>query len=329
MSSLQETLNICVHLLDQFKTDEDVGEELLSFFLAVFNVLRGQIKKEFIEQVIGIILMVFASYSMQSTSNTSHIINNRSKILENLLKLLTFVVQQPVYSYKPQASSLIPGILALVLNQISPLVTIEDQANATHNQNPISDPGVVSSLFDFYYELLNNNFKYFFGSKAVTSLNGPLVDHEGEFVKIMESYGRSFLSSKTDIQVYRKNLNSLLVLHQKFGLFEKDYFRRNLLKEFLTLFLRTFVCKSHELFHDELINIIYLLASIDMNSFHTCFLPEFVTNILTNNTTANNSLQLANNILQVKESFSTSKDLPSFSLNLQKFSTDLRFCRMS
>ena len=221
--------------------------------------------------------------------------------MENLLKLLTFIVQQPVFSYRPHASSMIPGIVSLVLNQVFPLVSLDDdQTGVTAINQSVSDPEVVSTLFDFYHELLNNNFKYFFGTKPTSSV---LVDHEAEFVKIMESYGRSFVSSRTDIQVYRKNLTSLQVLHQKFNLFDKDYFRRNLWKDFLSLFLRTFVCKTHELFHDELISIIYDLASVDLNSFHSLFLPDFVSNLLM-------STSLSKDIS--KNSFPASRDLHPF-----------------
>jgi len=323
LTSLEEdVLPLCIQLLNHFlapdSSQDDVGEELLSFFVSLFNVLRSQVKKQVIEQVICIILRVYSAPSC--TASLLNGSRNRGRILENLLKLLTFIVQQPVYSFKPHSASnsLIPDILSLVLNQVSPQISLDQLPNQTEcNQIQSSDPEVLHALFDFYHEFLNNNFKYFFGGRPSPPTLGSLVDHESEFVKIMEWYGRSFVSYKTDIQVYRKNLNSLQALNQKFNLFHKDCFRTNLLKDFLTLFLRTFVSKTHELFHDELTSIIFELASVDMNSFHSDFLREFVSSLMSP----------GNNSLVVKE-LVPARDLPSFSLNLQRFSSDLRFSQM-
>lgn len=98
-------------------------------------------------------------------------------------------------------------------------------------------------------------------------------------------------------------------------------FKKSLLKQFLTLFMQTFVQKSHALLQDEITNVIYNMASVDFDYFYQSFIPHFLDAWpgLDNNQKEG----LARNVVK-----HASRDLPSFSLNLQHFANDLRYYKM-
>lgn len=305
--SLQDSLGISSSLLPNYLREQDVGEELLSYLLAVFGVLRSQVKLQFIEDTVGVILGVFSQMNLAGNALTENFPGNQ--LLEKLFLMLTLIVQQPVNSFK----TLIPSMMSLVLHQISPLLS---QALI---------PDVLKTFYEFIYQFLFNNFKYFFKSNLLSSLNVPaheqveVVEHEEEFLRLMHIYGESFY--RTDINLFKQNLEAIENLNFRLKLYHKLTFRKNLLKQFLTLFVQTFLAKSHSILNDEITNVVYNLASVDFETFYHEFIPNFLGSCegLDDN---------QRNVLGGNFTRNAAKDLPSFALNFQRLGNDLRYYQL-
>lgn len=156
--SLKHSLGLASSLLPEYLEVSEVGEDFLLYFLTVFDVLRAQVRFQFIEETVGVILNVFTQKNLAGTVLSEGATGSR--LLEKFFKMLTLIVVQPGNSSK----SLIPGMISLVLNQISPLLS------------QVLIPDLLTSFFEFLYQFLFNNFKYFFKSNLLNNLNVPLKE---------------------------------------------------------------------------------------------------------------------------------------------------------
>ena len=302
--SISQSLDMMRLLMPNYLKEPEIGELFLVYFLAVFDVLRSLVQLQFIEQVVGVIFNVF---SQQSVGNNDSMAC--SKLLDKFFKMLTLLVQQSASNLK----TLIPGMLTLVLTQLSPFIM----------QSMV--PDVLSCFFEFLYQFLFNNFKYFFKSNSLLySINNAQsqpenVEHEAEFIQIMSHYGESFC--QPDLNLFKQNLLALENLNFRLKLYHKSTFKKNLLRQFLCLFMQTFVLKSHNTLQDEITNVVYNMASVDFDYFYKNFIPHFLETY--EGIDNHQKESLASNFIK-----NSARDLPSFSLNLQQFANDLRYYKI-
>lgn len=322
-SSITDLCTICGSLLGSYVNHPVIGSHLFDYFLAIFATLRSQVKKDFIENIVSIVLNVFSNlspFNSQSNGTSSTI------LLEKLFKMLTFVVQQPMSN--GMKSSLLPPITTLVVDQVAP--------HLMNNLLELTSCDVLTTLFEFLHELLLNNCKYFLKN----DLNGLKANGESasqpemQFLSIMKLYGSVFVTLSNDISLFKFNIHSMQVLNDKYKLFSWDIFRKyNLGTSFLTCFLSTLTqidgsgkqSSPCNLMMDELTGIIYSLALVDVHSFRSSILPDFVHNHLESSReiSTNQKHKLLNHDFVTKPL----QDLPSFSLHLIQFANDVKHYR--
>ena len=337
---MKEIFELSIRLLSTFIPKRDTCEEILELFLSGYDVLRSQVKLNYVEDIVQIMLQEFAVSNQTNSDNLSVNSNNESsdcRIIKVFFKILSLIVEQPYSSIK----SLLPSIISLVFNQLSHLI------------RRYNDPDLNRQFFKFLHNLLNNNFKYFQKSTLVNSYTSLInskeckgqdggtvssvttgegtkeecgeskgdqnLENEEQLIIILQAYGQSFLTS--DIGLFKQNLESLETLNNRLHLYSKKLFKDRLLDHFLNLFIETCITLSRELFQEDMLATIYSLASVDFNYFYKSFMPKFLINCEGLDDSQKNLV--CNTLTR-----SMVVDLPSFVKNLQVFVNDVRFFRI-
>lgn len=301
--SLQESVQVSLALFPAFIHQSDVTDEMLSFFLTLFRGLRVQMGVPFTEQIIQTFLNMFTREQLAES-----ILQEGSagcRVVEKFLKILQVVVQEPGQAFKP----FLPSIIALCMQQVYPIIA----------ERP--SPDVKAELFELLFRTLHHNWRYFFKSTVLASVQRGIaeeqMENEPQFSAIMQAFGQSFL--QPDIHLFRQNLFYLETLNTKQKLYHKKIFRTTMLFQFVNVLLQVLVHKSHDLLQEEIGIAIYNMASVDFDGFFAAFLPEFLTSC--DGVDANQKNVLGRN-------FKMDRDLPSFTQNVHRLVNDLRYYRL-
>lgn len=301
--SMQDAVQVSLDLFPSYIHQPDVTDEMLSFFLTLFQGLRVQMGGPFTEQIIQTFLNMFTRE--QLAESILHEGSAGCHVVEKFLKILQVVVQEPGQVFKP----FLPSIIVLCMEQVYPIVA----------ERP--SPDVKAELFELLYEVLHHNWRYFFKSTVLASVHRgtaeELMENEGQFIAIMQAFGQSFL--QPDIHIFKQNLAYLESLNTKQKLYHKKIFRTSMLFQFVNVLLQVLVHKSHDLLQEEIGIAVYNMASVDFDSFYTAFLPEFLSSC--SGVDANQRTVLGRN-------FKLDKDLPSFTQNVHRLVNDLRYYRL-
>ncbi|CAH2307551.1 exportin-6 isoform X1 [Pelobates cultripes] len=301
--SIQEAAQLSLALFPVYIHQSDVTEEMLSFFLALFQGLRVQMGAPFTEQIIQTFLNMFtreqlAESILQEGSAGCHVV-------EKFLKILQVVVQEPGQALKP----FLPSILSLCMEQLYPIIA----------ERP--SPDVKAELFELLFQLLHNNWRYFFRSSILDSVNRDAGDepmeNQAQFVVVMQAFGQSFL--QPDIHVFKQNLSYLETLNSKHKLYHKKLFRAVMLPQFVSVLLQVLIHKSHDLLQEEIGIAVYNMASVDFSTFFSSFLPEFLGSCQGLDSGQKNVLA---------RNFKMERDLPSFTQSVHRLVNDLRYYRL-
>jgi hypothetical protein len=305
--SIQTAMEAFIGLLPTYFTDPVIAENCLNLFTVVFDVLRIQISFQFVEKTIQLMLKLFSSNQLNSPSCEPL----SSKVIPKFMKMLTFIVQQPGSLFK----SLLPGMISFAFDQICPAIVNFDC------------PQLKKSLYEFLFQLLLNNWKYFYPNNLIlgntfnTGSNQmkEVLENADAFINIMNIFAQSFLQS--DITVFKQNLDALEILNTRLKLYQKDVFKQTMIKHFLCLFIQTLLDKSLNLLQDDICATIYNMASVDFDIFFNTFIPQFLYNCEGLN-------DIQRNILVTKSFNPNEVDFPSFVTNLNIFLNDLRYYRL-
>ena len=306
--SIQNSLEAFINYFPTYFMNPVIAESCLNLFTIVFDVLRIQISFQFVEKTIQLMLKLF------STNQTNGVTGLSSeplstKVIPKFLKMLTFIVQQSGTVFK----SLLPGMISFAFDQICPTIVNTDC------------PQLKRSLYEFLFQLLLNNWKYFYpnnsiiGNAFISANHTPkqeVLQNGDAFVHIMNVFAQSFLQN--DITVFKQNLDALEILNTKLRLYQKEIFKQTMIKHFLCLFIQTLLDKSLNLLQDDIYAIVYNMASVDFPTFVTVFVPQFLYNCEGLNDIQRNSL--ATKCFDHNE-----RDFPSFINNLNIFLNDLRY----
>nr|XP_025709733.1 exportin-6 isoform X3 [Callorhinus ursinus]XP_025709917.1 exportin-6 isoform X3 [Callorhinus ursinus] len=259
--SLQESVQVSLALFPAFIHQSDVTDEMLSFFLTLFRGLRVQMGVPFTEQIIQTFLNMFTRE--QLAESILHEGSTGCRVVEKFLKILQVVVQEPGQVFKP----FLPSIIALCMEQVYPIIA----------ERP--SPDVKAELFELLFRTLHHNWRYFFKSTVLASVQRGIaeeqMENEPQFSAIMQAFGQSFL--QPDIHLFKQNLFYLETLNTKQKLYHKKIFRTTMLFQFVNVLLQVLVHKSHDLLQEEIGIAIYNMASVDFDGFFAAFLPEFLT----------------------------------------------------
>uniref|UniRef100_A0A2K6FF62 Exportin-6 n=1 Tax=Propithecus coquereli TaxID=379532 RepID=A0A2K6FF62_PROCO len=301
--SLQESVQVSLALFPAFIHQSDVTDEMLSFFLTLFRGLRVQMGtccpwfSDSSEKYIG--------FHAGPQRNISLAIVTGCRVVEKFLKILQVVVQEPGQVFKP----FLPSIISLCMEQVYPIIA----------ERP--SPDVKAELFELLFRTLHHNWRYFFKSTVLASVQRGIaeeqMENEPQFSAIMQAFGQSFL--QPDIHLFKQNLFYLETLNTKQKLYHKKIFRTTMLFQFVNVLLQVLVHKSHDLLQEEIGIAIYNMASVDFDGFFAAFLPEFLTSC--DGVDANQKNVLGRN-------FKMDRDLPSFTQNVHRLVNDLRYYRL-
>ncbi|RXN01668.1 Exportin-6, partial [Acipenser ruthenus] len=258
--SLQESVQVSLALFPVFIHQPDVTDEMLSFFLTLLQGLRVQMGVPFTEQIIQTFLNMFTRE--QLAESILHEGSAGCRVVEKFLKILQVVVQEPGQAFKP----FLPSIISLCMEQVYPIVA----------ERP--SPDVKAELFELLNQVLHHNWRYFFKSSVLASVQRGVseepMENEAQFIAIMQAFGQSFL--QPDIHIFKQNLAYLESLNSKQKLYHKKLFRTTMLFHFLNVLLQVLVHKSHDLLQDDIALAVYNMASVDFDGFYSAFLPEFL-----------------------------------------------------
>ncbi|XP_070269532.1 exportin-6 isoform X3 [Myotis yumanensis] len=301
--SLQESVQVSLALFPAYIHQSDVTDEMLSFFLTLFRGLRVQMGVPFTEQIIQTFLNMFTRE--QLAESILHEGSTGCRVVEKFLKILQVVVQEPGQVFKP----FLPSIISLSMEQVYPIIA----------ERP--SPDVKAELFELLFRILHHNWRYFFKSTVLASVQRGAaeeqMENEPQFSAIMQAFGQSFL--QPDIHLFKQNLFYLETLNTKQKLYHKKIFRTTMLFQFVNVLLQVLVHKSHDLLQEEIGIAIYNMASVDFDGFFAAFLPEFLTGC--DGVDANQKNVLGRN-------FKMDRDLPSFTQNVHRLVNDLRYYRL-
>ncbi|XP_071106408.1 exportin-6-like [Haliotis cracherodii] len=299
--SLQESIQMTLTIFPIYIQQTDVVDDIMSFFLALFQGLRVQMGVPFTEQAIRTFMNLFSREQLAETISQES--STGFRVIEKFLKILQLIVQEPGSSFK----SFLPQILSICLEQIYPIIA------------PRPAPDIKSVLYELLHELMMNNWRYFFKGSVMSTLNSQSehVENGPQFTTIMQSYGQSFL--QPDIAIFKQNLESLESLNSKWKLYHKKIFMEMMLCQFLNVLIQVLVQKSHDLLQEEIVITVYNMASIDFDGFYSTYLPQFLTNM--EGLDDNQKTVLAHN-------FKMDTDLPSFTQSTHRFVNDIRYYRL-
>lgn len=299
---LQDVIYHIVTLFPIYLSQPDIGEVIMDFFLALFNVLRGQMGVQFAEQTVQNFLSLFTRDQLAQC--ILHEGSAGARLVEKFLKLLQQVVQEPGSAFK----TFLPSTIDFCMNHIYPIIA----------ERP--SPEVKLPLFELLYQLMLHNWKHFFKNRIIDTLGqsgNETVENSEDLTKIMQAYGQSFL--QPDLNVYRHNLKALENLNDKWKLYHKALFKNLMLNQFLNVLLQTLVLRSHDLLQEEIGVTIYNMASVDFENFYGVFLPQFL--CVCDGLDDNQRTILARN-------FKLEMDLPSFTQSIRRFVNDLRYYQL-
>uniref|UniRef100_A0A3B3UCB3 Exportin 6 n=1 Tax=Poecilia latipinna TaxID=48699 RepID=A0A3B3UCB3_9TELE len=292
--SLQESVQVTLNLFPVFIQQPDVTDEMLAFFLTLFQALRVQMGVAFTGQIIHTFLSMFTREQLAAS-----ILQEGSagcRVVQKFLKILQVVVQEPGQAFKP----FLPSILSLCMEQVYPVVAER------------SSPDVKAEMFELLYQILHQNWRYFFKTSVLTSVQKGGVDdtmeNEAQFTAAMQAFGQSFL--QTDIHIFKQNLSYLESLNSKHKLYHR------VSPAFLPKLFRTSI---HDLLQEEMTLAIYNMASVDFDAFYSVFMPQFLNGC--QGVDSNQRAVLARN-------FKLEQDLPSFTQSVQRLVNDLRYYRL-
>ncbi|KAL8597658.1 hypothetical protein ACOMHN_031593 [Nucella lapillus] len=298
--SLAPVIQATLAIFSTYISQTDTVDEIMGFFLALFQGLRVQMGVPFTEQTIHTFMNLFTRQQLTETIQQETGVAFR--VIEKFLKLLELIVVEPGSAFK----AFLPRIINICMEQIFPIIS------------PRPSPDIKSSLYKVLHCLIVNNWRYFFPNNVLATMQKQeaVIEHFSDFSTIFQAYGQSFL--QPDIGVFKQNLESLEALHYKWKLYGKSVFREKLLWDFLTVLMQVLVHRSHDLLQEEIVVTVYNMAHVDFSLFYAKFLPHFLQ--------AMDGLD-DNQRTVLTQNFKLEKDLPSFTQSVHRFTNDIRYYR--
>ncbi|KAK6641177.1 hypothetical protein RUM44_012886 [Polyplax serrata] len=283
--AFEKSVEHCLALFPIYVRDAEVNQEILQFFLILLECLQQQVGVPFTQLTVQIFMDCYTRQQLQVSLGLEN-----GGGLQQLLQILDLVVQTPGLS----ASKLTPMAVNLCLQLSEPILS------------PNVSPAVQESLFQLVYSILVHKWHYFFKATLEADVR------KKEFLQLMKSIGQSLFLQNIDL--FRQNLKNLERLNNKWNLYYKEVFKKDLHGEFLIALLNILLTKSHTLVNDEIAVVIYNLIIVDANSFFDVFLPKYLDSIGMLNVSQKTVLL---------DNFTRDTDMPSMIQNIFRLINDL------
>lgn len=131
----------------------------------------------------------------------------------------------------------------------------------------------------FIYRILQNRWQYFYKSQVLRGFSPGASDqpipnedqpqNAHELLAILNAYGQSLVQI-IDPHITQTVLASLQGLHERWKLFNRQFFRTNLLPLFIDALLKLLV-SPNGVDQDQLINVVYNMSQTNDTVLHTAF----------------------------------------------------------
>jgi adenylate kinase family enzyme len=207
-SALTPSLDFIISLFPTYLHHADVLDPLMGFFLSLFHCMRAQVGASLTERTTHTFMSLLTREHLQETLTEE--ISLVSRMVEKFLRILQLLVSEGGGGDQVLLSS----VIQFAMKQIYPIISEK------------AVPDMKAVLFDLFFQLLLNNWRYFFPHNVLSHMEGDTVDdvleHREEFFAIMEAFGHSFLQK--DITLFKQNLSSLETLNKKHKLYSKGSF---------------------------------------------------------------------------------------------------------
>lgn len=183
--------------------------------------------------------------------------------------MLLLVVQQP----GNLGQSLLPSVLNFALNFVAPMLT--------QGKNLGDYCDVAYALYSLFDGILHNRWQYFYKSQVLrgfspgaSELSLPAEEdnpeHSDQLLAILTAYGQALVSI-IDPHITSKMLSSLQSLHERWKLFNRDFFQRNLQSSFLFALINALLAPDGILHQEQLINVLFAMSQSNIGALHSTF----------------------------------------------------------
>ncbi|XP_071451131.1 exportin-6-A [Hetaerina americana] len=259
-------LDLALRLLPHLTGHPGACEAGLGLFRAALSVLTPRLLgTSFSSSLLDALLGPDSLRAALGATSTPH----GAALVVRFLQLLQLVVVEPGRTFE----RFVPTAISLCTDHIHPLL----------EQNP--SPDVSAALLDVLSDALFHQWHRFFVPRSVRdgSVNGNADDVESvpegrvHFLASMRVFGHALLGE--DIALFGRALAALLRLHEKWGLFQKALFRREVMPPLVSALLWVGVASRGppSLLHaDDLASVLGALHSSDPCTFRSAFLPNFL-----------------------------------------------------
>lgn len=131
-----------------------------------------------------------------------------------------------------------------------------------------------------FHRILQHRWQYFYKSQVLRGFSPgasdqpiPIEDqpdHAQHLLSILNLYGHA-LDQIIDPHITQTVLASLQCLHERWKLFNRQFFKTNLLALFLQTLLKLLISPNGVLHHEQLINVLFNMGQADEQTLETTF----------------------------------------------------------
>lgn len=142
---------------------------------------------------------------------------------------------------------------------------------------------LLENILDFifsFYSILHNRWQYFYKSQVSRGFSPgasdqlPIDDAQPEHVEqllaILTAYGRA-LDHIIDPHITQTVLKSLQSLHERWKLFDREFFKANLLELYLYTLFKVLLSHNGILYFDQLIAVLFNMGQSNVAVLHATF----------------------------------------------------------
>lgn len=131
-----------------------------------------------------------------------------------------------------------------------------------------------------FCRILQHRWQYFYKSQVLRGFSPGASDqpmsiedqpeHPRELLAILTAYGEALVQI-IDPHITQTVLSSLQCLHERWKLFDRQFFKTHLLASFLEALIKILVSHNGILHHDQLINVLFRMSQSDGNALESKF----------------------------------------------------------
>lgn len=238
-------------------------ERIFDFCLGIIRTLQVQLGQVFLKNIILLFL---------SKTKAEQISDQRFRSLDILLKMFLLIVEQP------GNASLLPDILNFSIEHVLPLVFSSEHSSKSE-QSCHAD--ISLSLYLLFNGILLHRWQYFYKSTVLKQFSptaaGDIhpqpqstLEHPEKFAAIMNAYGQAIVCPN-DPHITRATLQSLQSLNERWKLYQREFFRENLLQSFEAAIIKALVAPEGILHYELFLAVLHSMGEVDMKKLHETF----------------------------------------------------------